>query len=89
MVVDWGLNKFDNAPLTTGIYPASGFDLENQSEWAIYDYNTWGYTPDVGFVTYPDSVIICVGEIQNQNYPYNNIDSFMTITNGKFHLRKY
>ena len=103
MLVAWGLNKFDNSALTTGIYPASGFDLENQSEWTIYDYNTWGYTADIGFLAYPDSVVVtnitdttitgtfwgtCTGEIQNQNYPYNFVDSIMTITNGKFYLRR-
>jgi len=102
MMIAWGLSKFDNAALTTGIYPASGYDLENQSEWTIYDYANWGYTPNVGFLAFPDSVIVtsitdstitgtfsgtCTGEIQNQNYPYNNIDSIMTVTNGKFHLK--
>jgi hypothetical protein len=36
LLLAWGLSKFDNAPLTLGIYPASGYDLENQSEWTIY-----------------------------------------------------
>jgi len=58
IVIAWGINKFDNTPLTTGIYPSSGFDLENQSDWTLYDYNTWGYTPDVGFGAFPDSVIV-------------------------------
>ena len=104
MRVSWGMNKADYSPLTPGIYPASGYDLQNQSDWTIYDYANWGYTSNVGFVAFPDSVIItkitdstitgtfsgtCTGEIQNQNYPYNIIDSVMTVTNGKFHLKKY
>ena len=54
----WGVNKFDNAPLTTGIYPSSGFGLENQSEWTIYAFANWGYTSNVGFLAYPDTVNI-------------------------------
>jgi hypothetical protein len=96
-------NKFDNSPLTTGIYPASGYDLENQSEWMIYASANWGYTSKIGFLAYPDSVNVtditdttitgtfsgtCTGVIQDQNYPYNNIDSIMIVTNGKFHLKK-
>lgn len=103
MQIAWGLNKFDNSPLTIGIYPASGYDLENQSEWTIYVYANWGYTSDVGFLAFPDTVIVtnitdttisgtfsgtCTGGIQNQNYPYNTIDSIMTVTDGKFHLKK-
>jgi hypothetical protein len=102
MQVAWGLSKFDGAATTKGIYPSSGFGLENQGEWTIYDYANWGYTPDIGFLAFPDSIIVtditdstitgtfsgtCIGELQNQNYPYNTIDSNMTVTNGKFHLR--
>lgn len=104
MGIVWGLNKFDNTPLTTGIYPASGYNLENESEWTIYDYANWGYTTKVGFLAFPDSVIVtgitdstitgtfsgtCTGQIQNQNYPYNTIDSVMTVSDGKFHLKRY
>jgi hypothetical protein len=103
MNLAWGLNKFDGTALTTGIYPASGFDLENQSEWTIYVWANWGYTSNVGFLAYPDTVVVtnitdttitgtffgtCVGEIQNQNYPYNFIDSTITVTNGKFYLKR-
>jgi hypothetical protein len=104
MLISWGLSKFDNSALTTGIYPASGYDLENQSEWTIYASANWGYTSQIGFLAYPDSVNVteitdttitgtfsgtCTGIIQNQNYPYNNIDSIMIVSNGKFHLKKH
>jgi hypothetical protein len=103
MLIDWVLSKFDNSALTKGIYPASGYDLENQSEWTIYASANWGYTSQIGFLAYPDSVNVtditdttitgtfsgtCTGVIQNQNYPYNNIDSIMIVTDGKFHLKK-
>jgi hypothetical protein len=103
MRIAFGMNKFDNTPLTVGIYPASGFDLENQSEWTIYNYGPWDFTSNVGFLAYPDSVNItnitdstitgtfsgtCTGEIMNES-TNAYYDSVQTISNGKFYLRKY
>jgi hypothetical protein len=103
LLLAWGLAKFDNTPLTLGIYPASGYDLENQSEWTIYSYANWGFNSNVGFLAYPDTVTVtnitdstisgtfsgtCTGSILNMNN-MTYYDSVMTVTNGKFHLKKY
>jgi hypothetical protein len=103
MLISWGLSKFDNSALTTGIYPASGYDLENQSEWTIYNYGPWDFTSNVGFLAYPDSVNItnitdstitgtfsgtCTGQIMNEN-TNAYYDSVQPVTNGKFYLKKY
>jgi hypothetical protein len=102
MSIAWGVNKFDNTPLTTGIYPSQGYLDENESEWTIYvggQYNT-----QVGYLAFPDTVSIsnvtdstitgtfwgpCTGRIYNLNDPTIYQDSVLNVTNGKFHLRKW
>jgi hypothetical protein len=103
LAIAWGMNKFDNTALTLGVYPASGYLDENQSEWTIYSWGNWNYTSNIGFLAFPDTVIItnitdssitgtffgtCTGSIFNFNTD-NSYDSVMTVTNGKFHLKKW
>jgi len=98
----FNLIKADNSPITVGIYPASGYDLENQSAFTIYNYGNWNFNADVGFEAFPDTVTItyltdstisgtfdgtCTGEILNMN-TMNYYDSVQYITNGKFNLKK-
>ena len=97
-----GAMKFDNKPMTVGVYPESGDLEENESNFTIYD---WGFDDQnfVGFGAYPDTVTIVsitdttvsgtfngFAEAKYQDWSDPNIwhDSIMTVTDGKFYLHK-
>jgi len=100
--LDLGAYKFDNKPVTVGVYPESGDLEENESDFTIYN---WGFDQQnyVGFGAYPDTVTIVsitdtsvkgtfngLAEAKYMDWVNPNIwhDSIMTVTNGQFFLHK-
>ena len=91
----------NNAPFVTGIYTYQPNGTPYSSAISISFFGL--YNTNIGFTGYTDTLTLTditdttytgtitgplTAVIDNPNYPYNQYDSTMTFTNGKFYVRK-
>jgi hypothetical protein len=91
----------NNTPYVKGIYPYQTNNTPYSSGITLYffgQYNTkWGFTSyddtltltNITDTTFTGTIsnTTLYGVFQNPNYPYNQYDSTMTLTNMKFYLK--